>query len=114
MSFYYWQVSGKPPAAPSGPHDCEDVHVRVRPIRLSTAKREKLLPLPNLIQSTAHADNHRAHACDNKDNYNGGNHIDGNRGDDGQSGGGGVLTAAEVTLHNVSRCAVGDPSKPVC
>ena len=33
VSFYYRQVAGKPPTAPSGPHDCEDVHVMVRPIR---------------------------------------------------------------------------------
>ncbi len=48
--FYYWQVSGKPPAAPSGLHDCEDVHVGVRLIRLLTAEREDLLPLPNLLE----------------------------------------------------------------
>ena len=36
--FYYRQVAGKPPASPSGPHDCEDVHIRVRPIRLSMAE----------------------------------------------------------------------------
>jgi hypothetical protein len=90
--FYYWQVSGKPLAAPSGPHDCEDVHVRVRPIRLSTTKQEDSLPLPNLLQSTA---NHRAHARDNKENCNGGNYIDGKGGGDGKSGDGGVLAAAE-------------------
>ena len=41
VSFFYKQVAGKPPAAPSGPvlQDCEDVHVRARLIRLSTAER---------------------------------------------------------------------------
>ena len=38
--FYYRQVAGKPPAAPFGPHDCKDVHVRDIPIRPSTAERE--------------------------------------------------------------------------
>jgi hypothetical protein len=38
VSFYYRQVAGKPPAASLGPFDCEDVHVRVMPIRLSTAE----------------------------------------------------------------------------
>lgn len=36
--FYYRQVAGKLPASPSGPHDCEDVHIRVGPIRLSTVE----------------------------------------------------------------------------
>jgi len=60
--FYCRQVAGKPPASPSGPHDCEDVHIRVGPIRLSTAEREESLPLHDLQQlqskSTARRDNH--------------------------------------------------------
>ncbi len=32
LFFYYRHVTGKPPASPSGPHDCKDVHIRVRPL----------------------------------------------------------------------------------
>jgi hypothetical protein len=49
---FYRQVAGKPPAAPSGPHDCEDVHVRARPIRLSTSDCKVTQPLSILPQST--------------------------------------------------------------
>ena len=51
VSFFYRQMAGKLPAAPSGPHDCEDVHVRARPIRLSTAYCEVIRPLSILPQS---------------------------------------------------------------
>jgi hypothetical protein len=44
-------VNGKPPAAPSGPHDCKDKHVRPRPIRLSTAERDVTPPLSIAPQS---------------------------------------------------------------
>ncbi len=62
-------MKGKPPAASSGLHDCdcEDVHVRARPIRLSTAERKETQPSSTLLESTAqHPDNLRAH--DSKDN----------------------------------------------
>ena len=50
--FYYRQVAGKLPASPSGPHDCKDVHIRVGPIRLSTAEREESLPLHDFATIT--------------------------------------------------------------
>ncbi len=65
VSFYYRQVAGKPPPAPSGPLDCEDGHVRVRPIRLSAAEREESLPLSNLPESNALSI--KRNARDNKD-----------------------------------------------
>jgi hypothetical protein len=67
VSYFYRQVAGKPPAAPSGPHDCKDVHVRDRPIRLSTAEREvtQSLTITNMPQSTDHRPNN-----DNDDNDN--------------------------------------------
>jgi hypothetical protein len=43
LFFYYRHVAGKPQASHLRPHDCKDVHVRVRPIRLSTAEQEELL-----------------------------------------------------------------------
>jgi hypothetical protein len=39
VSFFYRQVAGKPLAAPSGPNDYKDVHVRVWPMRLSTVDK---------------------------------------------------------------------------
>ena len=71
--FYYWQVAEKPPAAPSGPHDCEEVHGRVRLIRQSMAEREESLPLSNLIQSTPCCNNRGTH--DNKDDCDDNNGI---------------------------------------
>ena len=81
--FYYRQVAGNPPAAPLGPHDCEDVHVRIRPIRLSTAEREESLPLSKSLKLPARCDNRNAH--DNKDDSNDDDGINtgGDRGDDG-------------------------------
>ena len=72
VSFYYRQVAGKPPTAPLGPHDCEDVHVRARPIRLSTAEREVTRPLSIMPQSTDQRPNNRSD-YGNKDNPNEGN-----------------------------------------
>jgi hypothetical protein len=126
-------VKGKPPAAPSGPHDCEDVHVRARPIRLSTAECKEAQPLSTLLESTAQRpDNHRAH--DNKDNQivamkttllakgGGGSEDKGgdnlasdahNQGGGGEEEGSDNLAPAEVTPHKISRCTVRDCSKPL-
>jgi len=84
--FYYRQVKGKPPASPSGPHDCEDVHVRARPIRLSTAERAVTQPLSVLPQSTDQQcpENHRIDHGENEENSNDDgrneNNTGGNRG----------------------------------
>jgi hypothetical protein len=81
---YYRQVAGKPPAAPSGPHDCVDINVRARPIRLSTAEPEVTQPLSILPQSTdQRPKNHSDHG--NKDKPN-----DGNKNNASGNGGGGV------------------------
>jgi hypothetical protein len=71
VSYFYRQVAGKPPAAPSGPHDCKDVHVRARPIRLSTAEHEVTQSLTTTakLQSTdQRPNNHIDHG--NGDNPN--------------------------------------------
>ena len=110
VSFYYRQVAGKPPASPLGPHDCKDVHVRVRPIRLSTVEQEELLPVQDLQQlqskSTARRDNHnvgdngnvcdddKGHRDDSERNVIGG---DGDAmHDDGENQ---IPAANEVTAH---------------
>ena len=87
VSFYYRQVKGKPPAAPSGPHDCEDVHVRARPIRLSTAERAVTQPLSVLSQSTVQCpENHRIDHGGNEDNSNDNGHNENNTGGNGGGG----------------------------
>jgi len=80
-------VKGKPPAAPSGPHDCEDVHVRARPIRLSTAERAVTQPLSVLSQSTVQCpENHRIDHGGNEDNSNDDGHNENNTGGNGGEG----------------------------
>ena len=88
VSFYYRQVKGKPPAAPSGPHDCEDVHVRPRPIRLSTAECAVTQPLSILPRSTDQQcpEKHRIDHGENKENSNDNGRNENNTG--GNRGGG--------------------------
>ena len=96
VSFYYRQVKGKPPASPSGPHDCEDVHVRARPIRLSTAERAVTQPLSVLPQSTDQQcpDNHRIDHGGNEYNANDDGHNGNNTG--GSGGGGGKMRVVVI------------------
>jgi len=42
VSYFYRQVAGKPPSAPSGPHHCKDKHVEAMPISLSTAEEREM------------------------------------------------------------------------
>ncbi len=49
----------------TGPHDCEDVHVWVRSVRLLTAKQEESLSLSKKSQSTPCRDN--KDNCDDDD-----------------------------------------------
>ncbi len=42
VSYFYRQVAGKPPSAPSGPHHWKDKHVEAMPIRLSTAEEREM------------------------------------------------------------------------
>ena len=80
MAFYHWQVRGKPPSAPLGPYDCEDVHVWARPIRPLMAEQEESLPLHNLLQlqstSTAQSDNHKVGSGNNNDCNDNNDHGD--------------------------------------
>jgi hypothetical protein len=107
-------VKGKPSASPSGPHDCKDVHVRVRLIRLSMAEREESLPLHDLQQlqskSTAQRVNHKVGDNGNVCNDGKGHRDDSERNviggdgdamhDDGQKQ---VPSANDVIPHRRSR-----------
>ena len=81
--FYYRQVLGKPPTLPKKLHDCKDVHVIARPIRVSMAEREVVQPLLIILQSTDHCPNNLSdHGNEDKPN-------EGNENNAGSSGGGG-------------------------
>ena len=112
--FYYRQVAGKPPASPSGPHDCKDVHIRAGPMRLSTAEQEELLPLHDLQQlqskSTAWRDNHNVgdngNVCDDDKGHRDDSECNVISGDDDAMHDDGqkqVPSANEVTPHQRRR-----------
>jgi hypothetical protein len=83
VSFYYRQVKEKSPATPLGPHDCEDLHVRARSVRLSTSEHEVTQALSILRpQSTDQRPN--KHGDDGK----GGNQNDSDKNNTGNNGGG--------------------------
>jgi hypothetical protein len=115
VTFFNRQVAGKPPAAPSGPHDCKDVHVRAGPIRLSTAEREVTLPLSILLQSTDQRPNNRSDHG-NTDNPNDGNenNAGGNGRGGGEEEGSGNSGPIAVTPHRmIRRGGVALSNKPV-
>ena len=110
VSYFYRQVDGKPPAAPSGPHNCKDVHVRARPIRLSTAERDVTRPLSIMPQSTDHG-------IEGNQNDGNENNACSNGGGGGEEEGGDNLgPIAVVTPHRIIQrgdVSLGNSNKPV-
>ena len=108
VSYFYRQVAGKPPAAPSGPHDCNDEHVRPRPLSLSTAEHEMTPPLRIVQQSVMpQSTNHRIKGNPNDGNDN---KASGSGGGGGEEEGGG---SEEEVGGNLGAIAVVSPHRMI-